>query len=494
MRSAYQKAFTTLVFTTFFGMLLVVGVQQTASQFGRFDMTSSRKYTLSNVTREILQEDGKIKIEVFASNNLPATMQYQLNEIQYMLADYQSAGRGNIEVRYLNPQTNQARIQELRIQPTQFNTIGQDQYQVQQGYLAIAIMDEAESPDKTQVLDFLQDVDNLEYRLSYLINQIKRSEKPRVGYLTSAGERDLSQEYQVFNIILQENYTIERIELPTINAEDINIEDTSLADYNALFIVNPQIEYAAESMDAIRSYIDNGGNVLYIGDTIFINRETGEASPLGEFAGSLLQEYGAVVNTDLVYDTKSRISIPMGNIQMMYPMITISNLTTESGFLIENLPNIVMNPYTSSLTLDGNWTPIYVTSDGASTQTSNFNLDPQAVFDTNNLRELTVMAGIELESGAKLIIAGSSYLFEDQFVQNTQENVSLLFTLADYIADGRGLSEIGAKNLLGGQFLFVEDAQRFGINYFGPGISFTLLGLIGVTRLRRRAKLRKTFG
>ena len=54
----------------------------------RLDLTASKRYTLSPVTKDILQAGDDLKIDVYLSDNLPSQFQSITKELRSLLADY----------------------------------------------------------------------------------------------------------------------------------------------------------------------------------------------------------------------------------------------------------------------------------------------------------------------------------------------------------------------------------------------------------------------
>src|SRR5438045_9153021 len=68
--------------------------------YKRWDFSRDQKYALSDKTKRFLDSiKGKVKITVFFAPNTPITQ-----DVQNMLAEYQYAGRGKIDVENVDPE------------------------------------------------------------------------------------------------------------------------------------------------------------------------------------------------------------------------------------------------------------------------------------------------------------------------------------------------------------------------------------------------------
>jgi ABC-2 type transport system permease protein len=492
----YKKTFAVTIIVAACGISLVYLSNYFGQQVGRIDLTSDKRYTLSKVTSETLAEEGKIIIEVFASDNLPPLYASAYEEIKNVLTDYRSAAKGNIEIRYLDPKVNGERISILDIQPVQFNTVGEDQLQIQQGYLALAIMNEDES--KKEKIDYIQNVNDLEYQLTSIIGKIKSVSKPSVGFASGNGEKGLFTDYTYLQSILSSEYDLKSVFLKPVSDETENSPETTDTDlnlnqYNLLVIAGPDESYDEASISKINDYIKAGGNVLYMDDTLVIDPTTAAVSPI-QNAGELLSPYGATINADMVYDLQNNLPVSVSEtVRAPYPFFIYAGKDQHAEDVIQFLPNGVVIPWAASLNLDSNWKWLYSTSQAGGKQTGAIDIDPKATRPNQNLGYVPLVAMRETDTGGTLVIAGSSVIFEDRFAGYVQENAVLSLALFEKLAKGRGLSEIKAKNLMGFQFTFVDPEVKQMINYGAPVSTAVLLILIGASRIYRKKKLARIY-
>jgi ABC-2 type transport system permease protein len=494
-RQLYKRTFTIIISAVVVGIALAYVSNYFGQQIGRIDLTSSKKYTLSPITSEILRkEGGKIIIEVYASDNLPPLYQTAYSELKNILADYKSAGGNNIEVRYLNPKTNGERLSTFNIQPVQFNTVGEDQLKIQEGYLALGITNEDES--KKEKIDYINSLDDMEYQITSLVNKIKSTEKPKVAFITGSEEKSVFTEYGLLQQVLQSEYDIQSVYLKPAKidaADDKPLEDPKLSDYNLLVIAGPKDGYDEISMKYLNDYINAGGNVLYLGDTKDIDMNTGVVADV-ENAGQLLSQYGAKINNDMSYDLQSSLQIPVSQtVSAKYPFFIVASKDANGSSDIQFLPETILMPWTATLTLDPNWKWLYSTSNSGGAEVGNVDIDPKAQLSGENLMRLPLVAYRKTDSGGTLVVAGSSRIFEDQFTNSIQENAVLALALLENMGKVEGMSQIKAKNLLGSQFIGVEDDIKIMINYVAPLTSALLLALIGGSRVYRKKKLARIY-
>ncbi len=491
------------------GIALILGsiiLYSTSFATARIDLTTSNKYTLTDVTKEVLNKNGKIKIEVYASENMPQQFQVVYDELKNTLSDYDKLGGGNLTVEYKTPDDEQ-KLKDLGIQPVQFNVIGNDEYQVKQGYLGLVVRNE--DNDKQEVIPFVQDVNTIEYDLTSLINKVKTDEKPVIGIAQGNGEHSIYSDYTGFKQMLETTYTVESVALGTkpneaddqenSNKKDKNEEekepDYDLSKYSVLIITAPKGQYSDKAKENIKNYIDQGGSVVYLPETTEINQQLLTATS-DEEKGKLLESYGIKVNPDMVYDLDSHENVTVRQglfvVQQPYPL-WIHAMKSKSA-PIPTLPDGVAVPWTSSLEINDDvkdkWNVLYETSD-AGGKTTDLSIDLKRSYENKDLGVLPLMVMEKTDQGGYLVVAGTGRIFTDEVLQGSPTNAVLGMALMEHISQSINLSQIQAKSVIDNTFYNVSPKDKGMVKFMAPVMSILLLGLIGVQRIVRKKRLVK---
>lgn len=514
-----QKIVITLVLTLIIGVGLIYS---SALAKSRIDLTANQKYTLSQSTKNIINKDGKIKIDVYASSNLPTQFTVVYDELKNILKDYQ-AQSSNISVEYKNATDEVQSLNELGIAPVQFNVVGQDKYEIQQGYLAVVISDISEiSTDQTsadnettetttqlnsaklpEIIPFVGNVPNLEYELTSKINKLKQVEKPAIAFAIAGGEKSIYSDYSVLNQLLENDYEITTVNLSIDQDSLFQEEDEKeslpeipdLSKYKVLVIADPTNNYSEPYKNAIDNYIQSGGQVIYLSSPLDMDMQTMTASIPSSKRGNLFENYGITINQDFVYDTQSNLPVVVnttqGNLPISYPFF-IKAIQKEK--YSETSPQTINIPWASSLTINepDNWKVLYETTDKAGSQSSAYDLNPLQEFFVSGTK-YPVVAMREFENGGKLVVVGNSNLLADQYITGTDENLLFGLSLAEYLSQTEGLTSIRAKNLYESQIVTLTQTQKNGVRYIAPILSIILLSLIGVQRVVHKKRLVKTY-
>lgn len=479
--------------------LLVIGSIIIASRYmyGRIDLTSNKKYTLTDTTKTILKKEGKVTIEVYASNNLPSQFKSRYDELRNILEDYEFQGGSNLDIQYINPEGKETELQQKGITPVEFRVYGNDQLQTQIGYLGIYLKNEKNSSEAISVVD---DVNQLEYQLSRLIYRLKNENKTKVAFANGSGERSAFDQYSQLQTLLNSDYDIGSVFFPVegeATTEEQKKEQIlpTLADYKILILPNPTETYTKESRDAIKNFIDKGGSVIYLAENADIDSEAATAAPASTPRGDLFAEYGASVNSDLLYDVRNHgmvtVQTNQGVVPINYPFFVFTPKVETAS--VKNLPAQILVGWGSTLSLDPSWEVLFKTSNYSGVQTGTYNINPDQQFDTSKLASFPVVAYKKLENGSKLFIISSARVFDNQFMQGVPENAVLALSIFEDAYEGVGLSTIKAKNITNNQITFVEASDKTLTNYVGPATSFILLGAIGFARYQRKKNLVKKY-
>ena len=91
------------------GLLILILINVIGSfKFERFDLTSEKRYSLSDATKELVQElDDIVYVRVYLEGEFPAGFVRLRNSVKEMLDEFRAYSNGNIEYVFINPFENQ---------------------------------------------------------------------------------------------------------------------------------------------------------------------------------------------------------------------------------------------------------------------------------------------------------------------------------------------------------------------------------------------------
>jgi len=463
---------------------------------GRIDLTPGRSYTLAPATKRILGAlPDLVTIKLFATSALPPQVAFLKRDLDDLLRDYRAAGRGRVKVVVQDPSADSAVLREARtlgIPPVQFNVLGKAELQVKEGYLGLAVR----YADGVKTIPFVQQTNDLEYRLTSDIRSLTTTNKPAIGFgeITDAQTPpQMRRSFEALRQQLERTYTVHAVAL-----SDSAIPPDTKA---VIFAGTPDSLRGAQAAN-LNAFLDRGGSLLLMASGM-------ERSPQGPFSFSrpvgwneLLKPYGVSIGSDMVYDLASNarvaIQAQFGQVLLPYPFWIQAASTRASPVNAEI--DAVLLPWPSSLDTTkapkGTVTPLLVTSRAGGVQETTALLDPSREFRRDSLRPRLLAAqlapatqGAASATRGRLVVVGSPDFGSDRYAQNSPDNIVFVQNAVDWLAQDEALIAIRSKNRTPPPLAFASatthDVVKYG-NIIGVPV---LLIVFGALRLWRRRQI-----
>jgi ABC-2 type transport system permease protein len=535
------------------GTLTIVAIAVFLNLFGRhipgrLDLTAEKLYTMSSGSRAILGDlNDVVTITLFASRELPAQVKPLERDVNDVLRDFERYGGGNIQIVRLHPDRSEEARQEsqqLGIAPVQFNVVRREELQLKQGWLGLAVQYAGDS----EVIPFVGDTRNLEYRLASNVWRLTRLEAPQVAFLTGHGEKTQA-EYAGFNRELSRTYEVTSVDLST--------EDVALG-LDLLIIAGPKTAIDARARALIRNYLAGDGRVLYLGEGVDVNLRYLFAAPVPDSARDASETFGVRVNGDMVFDLRSNesITVPGEVFNYVVPYAFWLRALPAAEHAITRNVNSLFLPWASSLdtlqTLgDRSFTPLLATSEFAALQRGTFEIRPDqdplympgdlrthllavvvegavgagrvpvpppppdsldlVVFDTIGTNggpaepaapaaqdTLARVLGSETHEGpatGRAVVVGDADFITDQFARNAPENILFALNAVDWLTQTNALLAIRSKQPTPRPLVFQSDLATQMVKYLnlvGVPLAFVLFGAVRL--VRRRSMTGRKYG
>lgn len=453
---------------------------------GRLDLTPGNAYTLSPTTKTLAGSlPDLVTIKLFSSRELPAEFALNKRDVDDLLRDLRSAGKGKIRVIEKDPATDSAAAEDARtlgIVPVQFNVVGQSELQVKEGFFGMAI----QHGDKHDVLPFIRRTDDLEYRLAASMRNLTRTTKPKVALFIDpqAGS------YAGFRGELEKSYAVDTPPLSDSSA--------SLAGYAAIVLATTRDSISPAESATVASYINGGGHALILESGMAVSQQMPVAQSRHVAWNGVLAPYGVQIKQDLVYDLRANqmVSVPtnFGQLLRPYPYFLRAQ-STKASPINADLSEAGL-AWTSSIdtttSKTSTITPLLITSNAAGISAGQAMIDPGQQFSTANLgrRLLAVqVAPKEGKNGVRLVVVGDAVMASDDFMQRSPENVVFALNAVDWLAQDEALIGIRAKDRRPPPLVFGSVTMQDAVKYFNVVGIPILLALYGVVRLTKRRHL-----
>ncbi|MFV1984286.1 MAG: GldG family protein [Thiohalomonadales bacterium] len=198
-----------------------------------YDFTATSRHTLSEASIKVLQRmPGKIKIRIFVRSS---DIQPRRKIITEKLSQY-TRFKNDIEIEYINPDTNPDVIRKLAIKVD--------------GEMIV------EYNNRSEHLQYLS-----EELLTNMLLRLLRSENKQILFISGHGERrpdgQANYDLKLFTTYLNKT---------GINTNTIDLNSTPVIPSNAAAIViaSTQVDYLPGEVKIINNYIKDGGNLLWM--------------------------------------------------------------------------------------------------------------------------------------------------------------------------------------------------------------------------------------
>lgn len=470
--------------------------------FFRLDYTADQRYTLSNATKDILNQlNEPVTISAYFSEDLPPNIEQVRQDFRDMLVEYSSNSDGLIVYEFINPsetEESEMKAQQSGIQPIMINVRERDQMKQQRAYLGALV----QMGDRKEVIPFIQPGAAMEYALSTNIKKLSVKDKAKIALLQGHGEAALSTIPQLNNQ-LSILYIVEPLEFSDTSGVPFQ--------YKTLVVIAPKDTVPQLHFNYLDEFLSRGGRLLIALNTVSGDLSNGMGNKIFTGFETWLKQKGIEVEENFVIDAScSNIMVRqqqgpfMMNTPVQFPYLpSITNFTKhpitdgiESVVLIFASP-IRLSPADTSIMMF----PLAVTSEKSGIQNPPlyFDVMKQWTLSDFTLSSLPVAALVESKvpgtTGYKMVVFSDGDFAVNGEGQNAQQlsedNISLMANSIDWLSDDTGLIELRTKGVTARPLdASLEDGTKTLLKYLNFLLPITLVIVYGVFRFQLKRKKR----
>ena len=274
------------------GLVIIILVNVISSQvFTRFDLTSEKRYTLSDATVDMLNDiEDLVYFKVYLEGEFPAGFKRLARETKEMLDEFRAFNK-NIQYEFINPSAGSNREERERIyaqlvskglEPTDLQVKtkeGMSQKIIFPGAIAsyrgreiaLSLLSSQRGVPPEEILN--NSIQNLEFAIADAIRKLVVDRKPKIAFVEGHGELDKNETMDATNL-LREYYNVERIRIDgqlSSLTERIKIDslNTKLENkYEVIIIAKPDSLFSDKDKFIIDQHIMRGGKVLWLIDKV----------------------------------------------------------------------------------------------------------------------------------------------------------------------------------------------------------------------------------
>lgn len=307
--------------------------------FTRIDLTSEKRYSLSEPTKKMLKNlDDLVFFQIYLEGEFPAGFKRLKRETKEMLDQFR-AYSDNIGYEFINPLASSdqnerkavyQRLVERGLSPTDLQVKtndGSSQQIIFPGAIVsyknkeipLELLSSQMGVPPEEVLN--NSIQNLEFNLANTIRKLSIANKPKVAFIEGHGELNRNETADAAHA-LSEYYSIGRVK---INGQLNSLTERSVVDsartnirnkYDAIIIAGPDSVFDEKDKFIIDQFIMRGGKVMWLIDPVFASMDSIQFSDatVGVINELNLADqffnYGVRLNTNLVMDL-SALPIPL---------------------------------------------------------------------------------------------------------------------------------------------------------------------------------------
>ncbi len=302
-------------------ILILLGYISTRVFF-RVDLTSEKRYTLSEETKNISAKlEDVAYIKVYLEGELPAGFKKFRNAIRETLDEMKIYAKDNIQYEFINPSENPdektrnkiyTELAQKGLKPTNIKMRDKEGGESEKIIFPGALLSYQGVEFPIQLLknnaglsadeNLNNSVQNIEYEITRALYTVSSKNITKISFIEGHGELT---EPEVNDIMLSlSNFQIDR--------GVINGTPGILNPYKAVIIAKPTKPFSEQDKLVIDQYIMHGGNVLWLIDGVNVNTDSLANGYSFGFVNNInlddqLFTYGARVNPNLVMDVQCNI-------------------------------------------------------------------------------------------------------------------------------------------------------------------------------------------
>ena len=494
MNRKHLKYYLLLVF----GILVLINILSDRF-FTRLDFTEDKRYTLSQTTKDILDDlDEPVTVTAYFSEGLQPQFDQVRRDFKDLLSEYASRSRNLLVYEFINPNKDEETEQKAAqagIQPLVVSSREKNQSVQKRAYMGVVI----QMGEESEVIPFLNPQAQMEYTLTTSLKKLVVKDKPIIGFITGHGEATLGSMQQVaegLSVLFQ--------------PEQVQMTDSViLSKYKTIAIINPADSFPQKHLELLSDYLQHGGNIFLAMNCVKADfqQSMGFAQTTG--LETWLKQYGINADQNFVLDANcGTVSVQQQQgpfkytTQVQFPYLPIISDFSNHP-IVDGMSGLILQ-FASTLNYVGdsliNYTPLAFTSEKSGTESAPiyFNVQKQWQQSDFPLKKLTVAGLFEgsfggVTPGKMVVITDGDFPIngEGQQAHGIQpDNVNFVVNSIDFMTDDSGLIQLRAKQIKHRPIDQMEDSTKTILKIVNFAVPLILILIIGLFRWQKRRIIR----
>ncbi|HZY09692.1 MAG TPA: Gldg family protein [Bacteroidota bacterium] len=497
-----------------------------ARMFTRIDLTTNKAYTLSDVTKELIESlEDDFVVKAYFSSELPPPYHNHRRVVHELLEEYRANSGGRVHYEFTNPlsdpEIERAAVRE-GVQPVQVKIIRNDQFQTEKAYVGLTFSYE----DQHDKIPIVTTLDLLEYNITSCMKKVQTKQTRKIGILTGFSGPSLDK-MKVLRSTLAKQYQISSV--------DITGGKAIPRDITSVLMIAPNRRFTDAEKFILDQFIMEGGRVGFFINMVAPDSQFIKGRYVDLNLDDMFDSYGWIINPDLVADArceriqmKEDIEELTSGRESAYPLIPIAADFNQDHMIVRNLSQ-VMFYFVSSVdvrlaSIRGVTGEELIRSSSKSKRYSDGQIviDPRQNFAVETYTdrmiplaatvegsfrsmyarrsdaELQKIAGVRVDRSliaskspsTRVVVVGDGDFILDDYIRK-HDNTSFTMNLVDWLVDDIVLTSIRARDVTPKPLNEVSENTRAMVKYMNfagpPGI----VVIVGIIRMGMKAARRR---
>jgi ABC-2 type transport system permease protein len=261
--------------------------------FVRLDLTHKRLFSLSDGSKKLAGRlSDQMEITAYFTDNLPPPFNATERYVRDLLEEYESASRGKIRVRHVNPDTDEKMqaAEQDGIRKVSHQVVENDGVNMREGYRGLVFKYLGE----TKTIPVVEDTAGLEYAISQNLKQMI-GDKIAIGIVTGHEGPTLARGLSGL-----------RQAAPVYEIREVDVHQPVSKDLKALLLVSPETALQEEELRNLDAYVLAGGSLGVFGGSLKVSLDgmDPKATPVDTGVNKLLAGWDLKLEKELVADAQ----------------------------------------------------------------------------------------------------------------------------------------------------------------------------------------------
>lgn len=461
----------------------------------RLDLTEDRQYTLSNATRQILDNlEDPVTVKAYFSNDLPPNIAKTRNDFQDLLVEYANRSDGQIVYEFVNPNEKETAEQEATengIRPVLIDVREKDQARQQKAFLGATV----QLGDKKETIPLIQPGAAMEYALSTAIKKLAVSNKPKLGFITGHGEASLMEMPEAR----------QQLEILYDFAETPLTDTTQIpSDVKTLVMARPMDSIPQGHLRQLDAFLARGGRMLLAFDAVQGDFRAMYGTPARNGMAAWLKNKGIDVSPNFVIDAQcGSVSVPQQfgaftlQANVSFPYVPVVGAFADHP-ITAGLESVMLE-FPSEITINADSaytvTPLAFSSEKSATlpapQYFDMNRQWQETdFTRQHIPVAAAIAPASNAAGTKLVVITDGDFAVNGPPQQQQrkqpDNINLFVNAIDWLSDDTGLIELRTRGAISRPIRELDETTRTSLKYINFLLPLLLVVGYGLVRAQQK--------